>query len=365
MSSDLIAGPSFEQQVLPPCPRRELVRERAAWFIVNDCPGFTVCPDCYNSVFSHRSLFRKHFQRESIAATPGGIQCSFGGLWMRLAWLLTVARKRIDLTLLKSVAAHEYTNKEPCPQHEAVRDWYTIGNSHGPFFGEDFAVCLSDVRMIELLLPDLRSWFVKLPQRLSPHKEGDLIEHKCVLRTTSERRQKYLDKLVDCHEEATKLRQPPSLYAFSELVKELRKTSECERDTMINNARWHMHPSIPDFTVCSDCYDTQIVPALVSRKNFAESFSRTPRLDPREPSWGNSCQLYSPRVRKIWQDAVEANDLKYMAKKAKERKDAELEWRRSKIKAKGLYRIHGGELGAGQLADEVYAAERAWVDKYE
>ncbi len=39
---------------------------------------------------------------------------------------------------------------------------------------------------------------------------------------------------------------------------------------------------------------------------------------------GSSCQLYSPRMRRVWERALRNKDLKYLARKAKERRQAEL-----------------------------------------
>lgn len=39
---------------------------------------------------------------------------------------------------------------------------------------------------------------------------------------------------------------------------------------------------------------------------------------------GVSCQLYSPRMRKVFARAIRDKDMKYLARKARERRDAEL-----------------------------------------
>lgn len=128
---------------------------------------------------------------------------------------------------------------------------------------------------------------------------------------------------------------------FVKLVKRKLDLDECPRDNILQGAKWYFMPSMPELTVCSDCHDDVIVPLLRTDSDLAMRFNRTPQYLP-SPEKGardsantlkdltkeSSCSLYSPRMRRYLRRAVEDNDIKYLAKKAKERKKKELELQR-------------------------------------
>lgn len=63
-------------------------------------------------------------------------------------------------------------------------------------------------------------------------------------------------------------------------------------------------PSVPAFTVCSTCYSEAITPAITSGSSIASQFNPAPQhVD------GWICNLYSTRMRSLWLNAVQQNDM--------------------------------------------------------
>lgn len=74
---------------------------------------------------------------------------------------------------------------------------------------------------------------------------------------------------------------------------------------------WHYIPALPELSACEDCYDEVVWPLAKGHNPIARSFSPSMRLLPGDmpnncrPA---SCQLYSPRMRAKFREAVANND---------------------------------------------------------
>ncbi|KAH9819326.1 hypothetical protein Tdes44962_MAKER05272 [Teratosphaeria destructans] len=286
------------------------------WYTVIGAPQLVFCPDCVDKVFE-RTIFRPSVRRMPQLNLDSKIQCSLGAShWARLAWVLTLQQHRTDFTLLKDVAEIEETS-EPCPGHkEAVRTWYGLRDSEG-LYVRDFHLCYADVRKLERLLPMLNGFFVPLPSRASHGK------YKCAFRVDSNRFNVYLDALITTHERSLNTHKVPDKIAFIDLVERKTQLRDCTKDTLLIGGLWHLMPKIPEFTICEDCFDAIVEPEVKRNNDLAMRFNRTI-----QPAYGeglgSSCQLYSRRMRRVFQRAIEDNDLRYLARKAKERREAEL-----------------------------------------
>ncbi|KAK6396144.1 hypothetical protein LTR65_010254 [Meristemomyces frigidus] len=272
--------------------------------------------DCVDSVFE-RTVFRPSIRRLPQLNLDTKVQCAFGAsAWIRLAWLLTLQQHRTDLTLLRDLVEIDETS-EPCPgHHEAVRSWYGLRDNEG-YFVPDFHICYTDVRKIERLLPTLSGFFVRLTHRASHEKRV------CGIRAGSNRFSIYLDALIVTHEQALASRKGPDPMPFVALVERKIRLRECTRDNMLIGGLWHFIPNVPALTVCEDCYEAVVEPEVKKNSDVAMRFNRT--LQPvYGEGMGSSCQLYSRRMRKVFQRALQDNDVKYLARKANERRDAEL-----------------------------------------
>jgi hypothetical protein len=99
---------------------------------------------------------------------------------------------------------------------------------------------------------------------------------------------------------------------------------------MLIGGLWHFAPDIPSFTVCEDCFEEVVEPQIKKNMPLTRIFNRTV-----QPVYGegiaSSCQMYSRRMRKVFLRSAEDNDFSYLARKAKERREAEL-WLQEKYK---------------------------------
>ena len=302
---------------LPPCPRDTEVAGYSDWYTLIGAPNLVFCPDCIDSVFE-RTVFRNAFRPSPPFNRDTKAQCALGGMpWIRLAWLLTLQQQRTDLNLLKDLADIEETSPETCPgKHEAVRSWFGLRDSDG-LFVKNFFICYSDVRKIERLLPTVSGLFVRLPSRMSEDR------HFCAVRPEGNRFSTYIDALISTHEKALETRKQVDPSLFIELVRRRQRLRECSKDNLLFNGLWHFIPHIPELTVCEDCYETVVEPEVRKNNDLAMRFNRT--LQPvYGEGIGSSCQLYSQRMRKVFQRACEDKDMKYLARKAKERREAEM-----------------------------------------
>lgn len=301
---------------LPPCPRQEPVAGKDDWYTIIGHTNIDFCPDCIDTLFE-RTVFRPSFRRSLPRNYNDKVRCAFGSPWIRLGWLLTLQQQRTDLALLQDIADIEDTST-PCPGGvESIQNWYGLRDPDG-LFVRDFHLCYGDVRKIECLLPSLSGVFVRLPQRASYTKST------CAIRTDSTRFSTYLDALVTSHERALKARKNADPMPLIALVEKKTLLRECTRDNVLIGGLWHFIPELtPAMTVCEDCFESVVEPEIKKNKSVAKKFNRTVQPVYNEGP-GCSCQLYSPYMRKAFQRAVEDSDTKYLTRKSKERREAEL-----------------------------------------
>ncbi|KAK5112017.1 hypothetical protein LTR62_004551 [Meristemomyces frigidus] len=348
---------------LPECSRSEPSAGYDDWYTVIGSPGLIICPDCVDSVFE-RTIFRPAIRRLPQLNLADKIGCAFGAShWLRTAWLLTLQQQRTDLQLLKDLVEIDESS-EPCPgSQEAVRSWYGLRDSDG-YFVRDFQICYTDVRKVERLLPTLNGMFVRLPHRDSYGK------YKCAIRTDSNRFPAYLDGLIATHEHALKTRKGPDPMPFVELVEHKLRLRECTKDNMLLSGLWHFIPSIPTLTVCEDCYESIVEPEINKNSDVAMRFNRTVQPVYGEGRIGSSCQLYSRRMRRAFQRAVEDEDLKYLARKSKARREAEVRlqerYKELQRRAKRLsYEGEADEEDERRLNWEAEKITQEWQAKWE
>lgn len=345
---------------LPPCSRQEFSSNYDDWFTLEECPGLDICSDCLKTVFGD-TVFRPQFRRSPDRVVIGKklqVRCDFADAWVRLAWLLTVQREMGSLSLIKMLINVRPLSgsDEACPGSEkAVRDWYSVRDRDGHFL-RGFAICATDVKRLQVLFPAFRDMWVPLTVRPSSTYGGDYDSYMrvCSMRPAlNNRYPKYIDCLVQIHEPAFRMNRMPDPTDFISMVRRKTMLHECMRDDMVRGHSWHFIPSLlPGLTVCEDCYDEVVRPALEANSDVAMRFNGDAQPIHNEGRLGFSCQLYSPRMRRIFQEAVEANDLRYLARKTAERKQAEDRLQERAAELRRHARFLRGE-GLGQQAGEV------------
>ncbi|KAH9875095.1 hypothetical protein J1614_004583 [Plenodomus biglobosus] len=310
---------------LPSCPRNTPSRHDD-WYSLRGYESFAMCPTCYESSFA-KTRFAGDFSQDRLYERPAERICDFSSPWIRIAWLLIINQRLRSLELLYMLADIMKVER-PCPGDREVgsdwADWYGVVDyreegEHIP----NFAVCSCDKKMLEALFPSMQGSFSRLSTKY-PYDQG---RHDCSFRTSSRRSRTYLDLLVDLDTEARSLNRPLDVNRFIQLVRDNAYKGECCRNKALIRKPWHFIPSLPEFTVCEECYNDLIWPAMhsrVSQSTIPYLFNKTIQLVPGEdPDLGSSCCLYSPRMRRIWDMSVMEDDFSYLTRKVLERRRAE------------------------------------------
>jgi hypothetical protein len=197
-------------------------------------------------------------------------------------------------------------------KHEAVRQWYFLVDPKTRAPIHNFHVCASCVKSVEVILPAVRGLFQKDPNR--PMGPGRI----CDFRFDSKRFIKYFDTLETTADKAEENDGPPDPRPLVNLAKRMARLPECQRDKDLVDRPWNVITQLPEFTVCEECFDEIVWPELDEEKAIPMMFNKALQRLPKA-----SCQLYSPKMRGIFRTAVDVDDYKLLASKARERKKAE------------------------------------------
>jgi hypothetical protein len=205
---------------------------------------------------------------------------------------------------------------------------------------------------MEILLPPIRGIFVPTDVHLTSSTR-----RVCDLRFDSKRFVQYFDAFETTADEAAYHDASLDTRSLASLVRRFAATEECQRHVELRDARWHMITQLPDFTVCPECFDEVVWPELSGRgspKAIALMFKETPQRLPRA-----SCQLYSARMRGIFRTAVDGDDYKLLASKARERRTVEARWKSDSAEIK---RLLASNPGNRRLEGELAVVTDEWKD---
>ncbi|CAL3966175.1 unnamed protein product [Diplocarpon coronariae] len=329
---------------LPKCPRMRFTRDRDDWLTLPRCPGFDICPSCFDSIIAPTE-FRNLFIQAPRRSPDVEVLCDFGtSPWYRIAWLLTLKERRRDLNLFYGLA--NISNKyPPClGSHEAVRHWHSVIDHKTGLPVRGFDVCYSCVKSVETLLPAIHGVFVRTDRDAPP------TSRICDLRFDSKRFVQYFDALETAADRASYHSSPPDTRELASLARRLALFPECPRDRDLPDRRWHVIAQLPEFTVCEECFDDVVWPELEEGKAIPRMFGQAQRLEKA------SCQLYSSRMRGVFRLAVDSGDYLLLAGKARERKRLEREWKGNlEIVKRG-----GGGSGVEREVERMEAEWRRW-----
>lgn len=345
---------------LPSCPRGAPTDRYDDWYSLQGYRNFDVCPSCYEGVFAG-TPFAVHFSQTRRYERPVERFCDFSSPWMRLAWLLTLKQRRPSLELLYSLAGVTDLDR-PCPgDRELSTDrisWYGIPDQRDGLHVANFAVCAADVKMLEILFPTVRGYFTRLPSTYASEK------HMCSLRVSSRRFPKYLDLLVELDAEAQSTGSRPNISRFVKMARENAFKGECARSKAFVRKAWHFIPELPEFTVCEECYDDVVWPALSKASSIPRLVNKSIQLVPNEDlELGSSCCLYSTRMRRVWDVSVRDEDFKYLERKVLERKRKEIQLAKEKRSILNwLAEQEKGSRGYERAKDELKLLEREWKE---
>ncbi|KAE8362609.1 hypothetical protein BDV27DRAFT_131273 [Aspergillus caelatus] len=313
-------SPSRSGQCLLPCPRSVPVAGYQDWFTIKGMTHLQICPSCLNQM--RKSKFRDLLILGTPRPRSERIRCAMSEPWARLAWMQTINKQLDHLHLLCQITQPPPGTKPCTGRVVSEQYWYRVVDPATGVFLPKFNVCSACVRNLRILMPPHQDTF-KLCTTLQ--------ERVCDFVTDSPRFVRYIDLLDIAANRAEQEHSPqPDLTEFMAYARRKVVLRDCRRSRVALNT-WHYMPQLPELTVCEDCYDDVVWPMVKANYSIARKFSAMMRLPPgdglarcREAS----CQLYSPRMRLKFREAVEENDLAYLNMIALQRYEAEQRYRK-------------------------------------
>lgn len=334
---------------LPTCPRKKYVRGKNDWLTLPQCPGFDICPSCFNSSMAG-TKFQSMFVPAPVRDPNMEIMCDFGSSpWYRIAWLLTLKERLRDLSLFYGLARVANTTQPCLGSKETHRQWYSIIDPKTRTPIRNFDVCYSCVKSIEVLLPAIKGIFIPTDVHLT-----SAARRVCDLRFDSKRFVQYFDAFETTADESYREDMPADVRSLASLVRRFAMIEECQGEKDLRDARWHIITQLPEFTVCPECFDDVVWPQLEKRKAiplmFKESSQRIPKA---------SCQLYSARMRQVFKNAVDGDDYKLLASKVRERRALENKY---KDETADLKKLLASNTGSRRLEAQLERIVDDWKD---
>lgn len=303
---------------LPSCPRRGPIAGYQDWLTLPQCPHFNICPGCFNSIIAP-TAYRNHFMPARRAPNIP-IACDFGtSPWYRIAWLLITEERKGDLSLFYGLANVGVTEQACLGKREASnRSWNSIIDPKTDLPIDNFDVCHSCARSIEILLPPISGIFF----RTSGFSHSSTIPRICDLRYDSKRFSQYFNAFKVTADDAAACNSSPNTRVLAKLAQKFSILEECQGYHELSDRRWYIITQLPEFTVCEECFDDVVYPELEDGKAIPLMFNKIPHRIQKA-----SCQLYSNRMRTIFRNACDFDDYMLLATKARERRSAELAWK--------------------------------------
>lgn len=292
------------------CPRPTFITGYNDWHTLVGRPNFNMCPSCFEHAVGPEH--KAWFVRSPPKSHGYKVRCDFSVPWIRLAWVKTIKEKRQKPDILYAVAS---IVEQPCPgKVGAIRPWHHVPDPDTGRPVSNFDVCPYCVRVIEAIFPSLRGVFQY------KYTQNQMQERNCDLRCDSKRLATCIELLKAIANKAESERRPPRMRRFADHARKMASTRECSMDDMVLGQAWHIMPRLPQFTVCEECYDEVVWPLIDAGSPLAAKFNRSLQI---VGPGGVSCQLYSPRMRQIFNDAVKRDDLDYLRQHAVKRYNTE------------------------------------------
>lgn len=324
--STVVAQP-HKPFILPLCPRPQAVAGYKDWYTLHGCSRFAICPDCRHNVFGAR--YSHHLI--SRAPEPHGEKtiCDLNDPWIRIATQMIMNENHTDLELLTALAKTT-AKQRPCLEDKPIarHHWYRLEDDETGKHISDFNVCRHCIYSLESIFPILEGVFY---ESRGHHSEAK--ERVCSLRSDGNNFAKYIDVLDQVATEARKSHKDPNTAPFARLAKRFTQelgspktrtpprsignqvVPKCPRDQKLPNLSWHIHPHIPEFTICPSCHTDVVLPAVIAGHPIARAIDQLPH----KVDQSASCHLYSPRMRKVFKEACEDDDFEHLRHTAHKR----------------------------------------------
>ena len=287
------------QQKLKPCSRPGYTAQYNDWWTIPAVPDLDLCPDCKKTLQDNG--FSGSFVQSQARAPGTQTRCDLSVPWMRIAWLLILAGRE-KIGILRDVVKI-LSSEIPCPGSvpDVRPKWYRVYDEDAEKHIADWYVCPECIRSIRVLFPNLKESF-------SSHTSSSLQPRRCDLTASFTRFAKYIDLLDNSSLQARLYRSEPDIQRFLRLVKDFAGIRPCPRDNQFRGISWHYIHHMPDFTICQECFMEVVRPAQRAGFEVADQVSKKMAL-PYDANVNLSCQLYSPRMRAVFEECCQNRDI--------------------------------------------------------
>lgn len=141
----------------------------------------------------------------------------------------------------------------------------------------------------------------------------------------------YFDVFESTHDRAVANHSAPSIQRLADGIRKWSEIEECPGNVSLRNEPWYRPSSIPELTVCEECYTEMVMPevqpdveaTLSTVSNNGQIVSAVPRNFYRKPQIIRSatvCQMASPSMRDLFRRACKREDgIEYLDLKVQER----------------------------------------------
>jgi len=316
---------------IPPfadCPRSQYATGHQDWYMISgpqQFPNFDICPTCFDTSIKP-TAYARFFSRSPPKPETMATQCDFSNLWVHIAWVWLFSQSAPDVSLLGMITAIQVP-EGPCPNSQAeqagekptaTRRWFCLPNPRTGALIEDLTICSHCVAHIETILPPMRGVFGAAAGGASCPATCDLMV------PNSQRSLSYIDQIVEVAEKTLKTGYL-DLTPAAEYIEKYALLPECPKNNTVKNVGCYSMPSsVPEFTVCQECY-TEVILSEVQNEAPLAKLAKQVSTAPSIPPDGFSCQLYSPRTRQFWQDSLTTGDAGLLRQKVTERKQKQME----------------------------------------
>jgi len=309
-----VSAPTSGPTSLPPCPRSMPITAYSDWYTIRDMTHLKFCPSCTQFLGSTR--FRDCFIPDFTQDPTKPISCAMSLPWIRIAWLQSIKQGRSDLQLLRQISTAPLQGTKPCAGLKSdLRKWFHLTDPRTKEAVENFDICSACMRHIALAFPGLQNLFERPPTKLVQEKI-------CNLNTTSRNFLPIMGELEKLAgwQQSGQLGED-DLHNFVDFVRRNSRHRPCMRDAMLGILLWHYIPDIPEFTICEQCFEEVVFPLrdLPIARDVSKTLQLVTGLRRSGRLPGISCQLYSDRMRNIFQHAVSDNDIESLKEAARYR----------------------------------------------
>lgn len=335
---------------IPDCPRTREEAGHVDWFTLPRSNNFNICPSCYQSAFE-QTEYRNHLVPAPFRPFDRPLKCDFGASqWYHIAWLLTHKYKQPDLRLFHGIANVAAANQPCTGLTPAYRIWYTIKEPTTQRPIRNFNICHNCAKTIEVLLPNLSGVFVPHDSPAEPTRGICDMHQQGYGGGVRKRFVEYFDMTETISDQALATGRAPDIRSLAERVRVRSQINECMNSQILSGAQWFTMRSIPDVTVCQECFYEVVWPELERNDGGVQgNFLLRP-----QQLQAAACQLYSPRMRDAFKRAVERNDLRYFESKVRQRRTKEQEL------TSRIVGLDKQVLGAEWVDEEVQRCQRGW-----